>query len=98
MDSKLTWPQEVALLIPGFLDRRSEDVFKLRQFIENSDYGQIKYLAHKIKGNGAAFGFPTLSQTAAELEKAADDKNETQTRILIESLSQIVLEIKRGQS
>jgi len=95
MDSKSRLSKEVLGLVPGYLQRRAEDILRLRESIAAGDYDQIASIAHKLKGNGAAFGFPDISRTGADLEKAAKDRNETRTLILIENLNGEVLKLKR---
>jgi HPt (histidine-containing phosphotransfer) domain-containing protein len=96
MDSKNSISKEVADLIPGFLQRRAEDIIQLRESVAKGDYDKIAAIAHKLKGNGAAFGFPLISQTGVELEKAAKKKSEVETLILVENLNGLVLQLKRA--
>jgi len=44
-----------------YLARRREDLLSLKLFIESSDYSSIETIGHKLKGNGATFGFVEIS-------------------------------------
>lgn len=63
--------EELSGLIPTYLNSRREDIGRLRRALDSTDYQSIVYMAHVIRGNGAAFGFDRLSTLGGELEGAA---------------------------
>jgi signal transduction histidine kinase/CheY-like chemotaxis protein/HPt (histidine-containing phosphotransfer) domain-containing protein len=58
-------------VVPGYLEKRRADVGVYRQALDARDFDAIKKLAHKMKGTGAGYGFPRLTELGAELERAA---------------------------
>lgn len=62
---------DIAELIPGYLENRKKDLFKLREAVENGDYKTIEYLGHSMKGSGDGYGFSGISAIGNMLERAA---------------------------
>ncbi len=58
-------------LIPGFMQRRREDVKSLKASLSAGELDKIRITGHSMKGTGGGYGFDDLSQMGAELEKAA---------------------------
>lgn len=73
LDLKIDIPEELAHLIPGFLDRRDAEVDDLKKMISEQDFDGMKMLGHKLKGQGGGYGLFVLTEIGAELEKAAKD-------------------------
>jgi CheY-like chemotaxis protein len=60
-------------VLPGFLDRRYQDIVTLRQALTQSDYETVRILGHNMRGSGSSFGFDAISDIGASLEKAAKE-------------------------
>ncbi len=58
-------------LIPGFMQRRREDVASIRASLSAGDLDKVRITGHSMKGTGGGYGFEELSQIGSELEKAA---------------------------
>ena len=58
-------------LIPGFINRRNNDVIKLRDALARDDLKTIRVTGHSLKGTGGGYGFDGLSQIGARIEDAA---------------------------
>jgi signal transduction histidine kinase/HPt (histidine-containing phosphotransfer) domain-containing protein len=58
-------------ILPRFLSNRHADCATMRASSEAGDYSQVAILAHNMKGTGAAFGFPRLSEIGGQLEAYA---------------------------
>lgn len=58
-------------LIPGFLAHRRGDVVTIFDMVERRDYAEIGRIAHRIKGEGASYGFETMTEIGRSLEQAA---------------------------
>jgi chemotaxis protein histidine kinase CheA len=67
-----------------YLARSGEEVLQLREFLQKFSNAEsaalkeialkdIEVVAHRIRGSGAMFGFPTLSDVAGKLEMLAVD-------------------------
>lgn len=58
-------------LIPGFLNKRRQDILMLKEKLGNADIEGIKFIAHCINGSSGSYGFEELSRLAAEIESKA---------------------------
>ncbi len=58
-------------LIPGFIERKRQDLYALTAALERLDYQMLRSIGHKIKGEGAGFGFDAVSEIGQALEDAA---------------------------
>ncbi len=58
-------------LIPGFMQRRREDVASIRASLSAGDLDKVRITGHSMKGTGGGYGFEELSQIGSKLEKAA---------------------------
>lgn len=64
-------------LVGQFVDGLSERLETMRQAIQTQDFEQLLTAAHQLKGSGGGYGYPVLTQLAAELEqKAREDSLE----------------------
>lgn len=64
-------PKDLRHLVPGFLARRDQEILDMAGLIERKDFRTIQDIAHRLKGNGAGFGFPLISDIGEDLELAA---------------------------
>jgi len=62
-------------VVPGYLEKRRAEVEVYRTALAAGDFDTIKKLAHKMKGTGAGYGFPRLTELGGALEKAALEGN-----------------------
>jgi hypothetical protein len=67
----VTVDRDLADLIPGFMERRREDVARLRKLLACGDMGQIRMCGHSMKGTGSGYGFGEISAIGSEIEQAA---------------------------
>ena len=58
-------------LIPRYLANRRLDVAEIRRALETGDYETIRMIGHRMKGNGAGYGFDRLTELGGVLERAA---------------------------
>lgn len=58
-------------LIPGFMERRREDVKSLKVSLSAGELDKIRITGHSMKGTGGGYGFDGLSQIGGALEQAA---------------------------
>jgi len=78
---------DLADLIPGFLDNRRKDITAMQEALVQSDYETIRVLGHSMKGAGGGYGFETITEIGAALEKAAKGKSSETIRRWIGELS-----------
>lgn len=87
---KIDVPAEVMPLIPGFFKRRLEDIVALQEHLRSENYDEIMQIGHRLKGNGAAFGFKILSELGAEIEFAGKGKDRDILFYLINDFEDVV--------
>ncbi len=58
-------------LIPGFLTHKRADVATIFDANARRDYAEVGRIAHRIKGEGASYGFDSMTEMARSLEHAA---------------------------
>lgn len=60
-------------LIPGFLERRQQDLQTMRGALDSADFVQISQLAHTLKGVGGGYGFDAITSISQQLQQSADN-------------------------
>lgn len=78
--------EELRDLIPGYLDRRREDVALIGEALAREDFESIRSLGHKMKGTGGGYGFPEITEIGGALEEAAKGKRGEDIRRQAEDL------------
>ena len=61
----------LADIIPLFLENRRKDVETLQSALTANDFPTIRLLGHRMKGDGAGYGFEEISSIGDALERAA---------------------------
>ena len=61
---------DIADLVPGYLENRSADVAVLREAIAASTFETVARLGHNMKGSGAGYGLPAISELGTAIEQA----------------------------
>lgn len=87
-------PAELRSLIPEFLKRRDHDITELSRFIKEKDMAAAHRIGHKLKGNGAGYGFPVLSALGEEICLASDKKDVAKLNKLLDELTGAVRDLK----
>ena len=92
----LTLDADLEPLIPGYLQRREEDVALLNNAIASSDYATIKSTGHNLKGSGAGYGFDDITTIGSTLEQAGINQDAAAASAAITQLEQYLqsLEIR----
>ena len=73
MDNRITVivDEDLSDLVPGFLLRKRGELEAIRDGATPRDYVAVGRTAHRIKGEGGAYGFDRMSEVGRELEDAA---------------------------
>ena len=79
--------EDVWEMVPTFLGNRERDVAALRTALAAGDTSTIQRLGHNMKGAGAAYGFPEITNLGAALETAAHTADAAIARSLTEQLA-----------
>ena len=61
-------------LIPGFLERRQQDLHDFREALARADFEQILKLAHTLKGVGGGYGFDAITSICEQIHQAAESR------------------------
>jgi CheY-like chemotaxis protein len=77
-------------IVPGFLDNRKKDVARLNSALEASDFETIRQLGHRMKGTGAGYGFPLITEIGSDLEEAAQAPDAARIRRRVEELDRFL--------
>ena len=81
---------EIAALIPDYLANRRADVRSLRSALAAEDFATVATLGHRMKGSGASFGLPRVSELGQRLEEAGHQEDEGQARKATEDLDRLI--------
>jgi HPt (histidine-containing phosphotransfer) domain-containing protein len=69
-------PAFVGELVGDFLGGAPAQISALRGAVEHGDAGELRRVAHTMKGNAATFGASSLADACRDLEHAADGEPE----------------------
>ena len=58
-------------LIPGYLSNRRQDLMALAEAHGAHNLSAVKVIGHAMKGSGAGYGFPEITELGAALERCA---------------------------
>jgi len=75
-------------VVPGYLAKRRAEVPVYADALAREDFDSIQSLGHKMRGTGAGYGFPVLTELGHVMEKAAMARDAARIR---ESLNQFAL-------
>jgi PAS domain S-box-containing protein len=66
---------EISELIPDFLQHKRDDLSLLIGALERGDFDALRSIGHRMKGEGAGFGFQMMSEIGMALEEAGKNRN-----------------------
>lgn len=58
-------------IVPVFLTNRRKDVQTIRTALHQQDFETIRILGHRMRGDGAGYGFDAVSRIGAAMESSA---------------------------
>ena len=67
-------------VVVAYLNNCRKSLASLKDAIERVDYDFLGTYGHRMKGCGAAYGFPQLTETGASIEQAARVRNDEDLR------------------
>lgn len=62
-------------LVPGYLEKRQQDIVILKEALSAQNYELIQDLGHRMKGTGEGYGFEGITRFGAAIENGAKSKN-----------------------
>ena len=81
-------------LIPGYMERRNEDIAALATALKDGDFSAIQGIGHNLKGSGAGYGFDDISTFGGSLEQAGKDADKDSAKSAFESLRDYLEQIE----
>jgi signal transduction histidine kinase/CheY-like chemotaxis protein len=81
---------DIADLLPGYLDRRERDVARMAALLEAGAFGDIESMGHRLRGSGTSYGLRGVSAIGSQIEEAAKRRETAALRELAEALAQEV--------
>ncbi|MCH8967117.1 MAG: Hpt domain-containing protein [Planctomycetes bacterium] len=61
-------------IVVQFVEGLDNRLAKMQDAIEKSDFEALRGAAHQLKGSGGGYGYPILTELAAELERFAQSE------------------------
>jgi HPt (histidine-containing phosphotransfer) domain-containing protein len=77
----------LAELIPRFLHNRVEELDALERAAAAGDAATLKWIAHRLRGAAAGFGFVDLAELGARLEGTAETAGAEELRALVAAIA-----------
>jgi PAS domain S-box-containing protein len=75
-----------------YIRSRKRELQQFVELIDKADYGQIRRLAHNMKGTGTSYGFPDLTRIGKVMETSAKEENASDLTATLIELSRYVQE------
>jgi hypothetical protein len=72
--------EQLADLVPLFLENRARDVAEIDAALERGDFGVIRLRGHSMRGSGGGYGFDEISLIGERLEHAAAASDAAEVR------------------
>ena len=93
--------EELAELIPEFLENRRRDVEQITRLVQEGKYEELARLGHNMKGSGGGYGFVEISAIGQGIEETgARGDREAITRLcdrLAAYLAAVTVQVRRPE-
>jgi HPt (histidine-containing phosphotransfer) domain-containing protein len=76
-------------IVLQFVNSLSDRVSRMEDAIRAADFEALRVAAHQLKGSGGGYGYPVLTERAAELERMAKMKTIDECASALNELKQI---------
>ncbi len=83
-------------LVEMFVDEMPDRISAIEQAVQEADIAMLTTLSHQLKGAAGGYGFGTITDAAAEVEKLA--KTQKQIDELEGSIAQLLSLCRRASS
>jgi histidine phosphotransfer protein HptB len=84
----------LAELVPAYLERRADEIGILRDALAAGELAVIQRIAHNMKGTGAGYGFPRITEIGRAMETAAKTGREPEIRGHLAELAEVLGQIR----
>ena len=78
--------EDLADLIPGFLNNRQQDIKIMNEALEGGGYETIRTVGHSMKGSGGGYGFDGITEIGSSLEIAAKESDKDKITMWLKEL------------
>jgi PAS domain S-box-containing protein len=93
--SELAEDPEMAPFLPGFLAVLPEKVAALASLRRRTDLEELRRVLHQLKGSGGMYGFPQITDSAAEAERRVKEQEPLQAvQAAVEELVRLVRSVE----
>lgn len=82
MDKRVVIDRDLADLIPGFIEKRQQDIEAIMAAAAVGDYETIQSIGHNLKGIGGGYGFDRITKLGGAIEQAGKLKEVNKVREL----------------
>ncbi|MEL7186217.1 MAG: Hpt domain-containing protein [Pseudomonadota bacterium] len=80
-------------LLSKYLQRRQDDLIRLRTALASDDFEIIERTGHNLYGSGGAYGLELVSEYGAQLELAAKQRDATRITTIVDALETFVNQV-----
>jgi signal transduction histidine kinase len=80
-------------VVPAYFDKRCAEIPVYAAAVDRADFDTVRGLGHKMKGTGAGYGFPVLTEIGGALEEAAQQRDTAGIRESLDRLKDYVASI-----
>jgi signal transduction histidine kinase/DNA-binding NarL/FixJ family response regulator len=87
---------QLAGILPGFVERLPRQLDALCAALEEERLEDAERLAHRLKGAGGSYGYPTLSEVARSLELAARGRDAGGAAAALAGVKEVCTAIRTG--
>jgi signal transduction histidine kinase/CheY-like chemotaxis protein/HPt (histidine-containing phosphotransfer) domain-containing protein len=74
-------------VVPGYLEKRRAELLSCYDALAKGNLASIQAVAHKMKGTGAGYGFPFLTEIGEKIETAAREGHADELKVRIAELA-----------
>lgn len=86
--------EDLADLIPEYLEHRVGDVGTIRGAIASGDFESVRILGHGMKGSGGGYGFDTITDIGAALETAGKEADAQAATASVDALADFLSRVE----
>jgi CheY-like chemotaxis protein/HPt (histidine-containing phosphotransfer) domain-containing protein len=87
---------QLADILPRFVERLPDRLDALCQALKEESLEDMERLAHRLKGAGGSYGYPTLSDSASSLELAAKARDPDAATAALAGVKEVCSAIQAG--
>ena len=87
---------DMAEIIQGFVGRLAGQLGAMRQTLAVGQHEELRRLAHKLKGAGGSYGYPSLTDACKVLEDAAKLQDHAAAATALDTVATLIHAIEKG--